>query len=99
MDTNGPSETAMAEPLYGWFDDPGPVPAYEPPHDAPCPYCGLPCTDDDVRTHSFMREDKRTRSYFYRTHISCDDHASQNEKDSIFEGVLAQITIKEGEPP
>jgi hypothetical protein len=91
----------MNEPLYGWFDKADAPPVYEPPLDTPCPYCGLPCTDDDVRTHSFVSLERRAgrRSYFYRTHQTCDDQASEGEQESIFNGVVEQIAVIEGEEP
>jgi hypothetical protein len=70
---------SMTEQLfYGYFEDPRPgaPPEYDPPHDAPCPFCGKAVSPDDVRTHSLMF-DSRTyahRSYFYRTHKSCAEH-------------------------
>ena len=62
--------------LWGWFDDPGQKEAsYDPPHDAPCPYCLAPLIPGDVRTHSLMWAGPlyAKRSYFYRTHRTCDD--------------------------
>lgn len=65
----------MSNKFYGWFDDPtqpANKPTYDPPHDAPCLYCGEDINADDVRTHSVMYVGKlRSRSYFYRTHKSC----------------------------
>ena len=66
--------------FYGFYDDPDQPrekPSYDPPHDAPCPYCGRPIHADDVRTHSLMYAGPiyAKRSYFYRTHSSCDDAA------------------------
>ena len=82
--------------LYGWYDSPDqPLdqPTYDPPRDAPCPYCGNPLTDDDVRTHSIMAADVATprRSSFWRTHRTCDENASDGQKQSIFDGVLYRI--------
>jgi hypothetical protein len=59
--------------FYGWFDDPDQrEPSYDPPHNAPCSFCGMPINADDVRTHSIMYEGQyAARSYFYRTHRSC----------------------------
>ena len=61
--------------FYGWFDDRGqPRPTYEPPRDAPCPYCGKPVHAENVRTHSLMYQGVyAARNYFYRTHRTCDD--------------------------
>lgn len=79
----------MAEnQIYGWFDDgPQRAPSYDPPHDAPCPYCGKPICEDNVRTHSLMLVGKvyAKRSYFYRTHRTCDDASNTGIDDRIFE--------------
>lgn len=67
--------------IWGWFDDvEQTVPTYDPPHDAPCPYCFAPITADDVRTHSILPIGKvyAKRSYFYRTHASCDAAAGDS---------------------
>lgn len=68
----------MADQIfYGYFENhaPGALPEYEPPRDAPCPYCGKPVHAEDVRTHSLMyaSESYAKRAYFYRTHKSCDE--------------------------
>jgi hypothetical protein len=59
--------------IYGWFDDPGQEKAScDPPHDAPCLFCGFAITPDDVRTHNIMYQGQyAARSYFYRTHRTC----------------------------
>lgn len=90
--------------LFGWYssaeqasDDPD----HDPPHDAACPYCGNPLTEDDVRTHSFVPEQiaSRDRCYFYRTHRTCDEAATQAEKDSIFSAVIERIRHTHGLTP
>ena len=59
--------------FYGWYDDASqPHPTFEPPRDAPCPFCGAKIRADDVRTHSLMYAGQyAARSYFYRTHRTC----------------------------
>lgn len=59
--------------FYGWYDDADQSePTYEPPRDAPCPFCGYPIHVEDVRTHSLMYAGQyAARSYFYRTHRTC----------------------------
>lgn len=80
--------------FYGWYDDASQArdqPTYDPPHDAPCLYCGKPIAADDVRTHSLMYTGQYgARSYFYRTHKSCDMRAdSATSKDgSILDMIL-----------
>jgi hypothetical protein len=61
--------------FYGWFDDATQTTAtYDPPHDAPCPFCGCKITANDVRTHNMaMGGQYAPRSYFYRTHRTCSD--------------------------
>lgn len=65
----------MNNAFYGWFDDAEQAnPTYEPPHDGPCLYCGRAIHAGDVRTHSLMYAGQyAARSYFYRTHRSCDE--------------------------
>jgi hypothetical protein len=63
--------------FYGWYDDasqPSDSPTFDPPHHAPCPFCGTSIHAEDVRTHSLMSvEGYAKRSYFYRTHRTCAD--------------------------
>lgn len=82
----------MSNDLYGWFDSAEQrEPTYDPPHNAPCPYCGSPCSDDDVRTHSLMAAENAKRAFYYRTHITCDEAATDGEKQSIFDAVIERI--------
>ena len=72
--------------LWGWFDEAGQTEAtYDPPHDAPCPYCLAPITPIDVRTHSIMYQDAAyaKRSYFYRTHRTCAQDARVRGDESM----------------
>lgn len=86
--------------LYGWFDDCyADKPAYDPPHNAPCPYCGDPMNLSDIRTHSFVAASGGTRSYFYRTHRTCDTAATDGAKQSILGGVIELVTVCEGTRP
>jgi hypothetical protein len=77
--------------LWGWFDDGTQgTPSYDPPYDAPCPYCFAPIHEDDVRTHSLMMAGPRyaKRSYFYRTHATCDDASNGQSMDGrIFDAI------------
>lgn len=64
----------MDQIFYGWFENAqDTTPAYDPPHNAPCPFCGKPITPDDVQTPSLMFATKgyAQRSYFYRQHKTC----------------------------
>lgn len=74
--------------FYGWYDDPQqPVdqPSYNPPLDAPCPFCGTAITAEDVRTHSIMMAGPSyaERSYFYRTHRTCSIRWPEVNMDSF----------------
>lgn len=71
--------------IYGWYDRPDqPVdmPTYDPPHDAPCPFCGGPITPTDIRTHSMLMEGS-SRSFFYRSHRSCHQTADVMQQSAI----------------
>lgn len=63
--------------FYGWYDDASQAndnPTFEPPRNAPCPFCGVAIHPGDMRTHSLMyTEGYANRSYFYRTHRTCAD--------------------------
>ena len=64
----------MEQVFYGWYEnEQDKEPAYSPPRDAPCPFCGTPVSKDDVRTHCFVfaTPSYAQRSYFYRTHRTC----------------------------
>jgi hypothetical protein len=79
--------------IFGWFDDEDQLtPAYDPPRDAPCLFCGEPVTADDVRTHSIMYRDNG-KSYFYRTHRTC---AEKDETGAALDGVVFDMIEKAG---
>lgn len=76
--------------FYGWFDDASQTensPSYDPPHDGPCLFCGKAITPEDVRTHSIMYVGPiyAKRSYFYRTHRTCDEASETGMDGAIFE--------------
>lgn len=82
--------------IYGFFEHPGATtPDYDPPLDAPCLYCGEQLRANDVRTHSVMAVEASyaKRSYFYRTHRTCDDAfaAPPGRSDPILDIVLDMI--------
>jgi len=97
--------------FYGWYDDPSqPIdkPSYNPPFDAPCPYCGKPISENDIRTHSLMYIDGAqavgdelisvqraygARSYFYRTHRTCDETHGPGAMD----GFLLDMVKRNGD--
>lgn len=76
---------AAENALVGWYDDPTQIePSHEPPRDAPCLFCGFRIGADDVRTHSLMYASQyAARSYFYRTHRTCDEAESPIAMDSF----------------
>lgn len=98
MTTHAPH--IAAQKIYGWFDSADQQePTYDPPHDAPCPYCGKPVTADDVCTVSLMPVDNNlrnaanTRFYFYRKHRTCDDLALPAAKQSINRKLFDMIKV------
>jgi hypothetical protein len=83
----------MSECLFGWFDDEDQsTPAYDPPRDAACLFCGAPITADDVRTHSIMYRGSG-RCYFYRTHRTC---AEKDKTGMSMDGVVFDMIEKAG---
>jgi hypothetical protein len=82
--------------FYGYFEDPASaVPDYDPPHDAPCPFCGHPISPDDVRTHSMMytTPSYAKRSYFYRTHRTC----AEKETDTAMDNFVLDMIRRNGD--
>jgi hypothetical protein len=82
--------------FYGWLDDPTQsVPSYDPPHNAPCPFCGLPVHADDVRTHCVMYQGQyAARSYFYRTHRTC---AEKDPTHTAMDGFVLDMIARNGD--
>ena len=86
----------MEQIFYGYFENPGPVPDFEPPRNAPCPFCGKPITPDDVRTHSLMYSagSYAKRSYFYRTHRTC---AEADKTHTAMDGFSLDMIARNGD--
>jgi len=88
----------MSEPslIYGWFDDAGQIaPSHDPPHDAPCLFCGKSIRADDVRTHCLMHSTGyANRSYFYRTHRTC---AETDPTHCTMDGVVLDMIRRNGD--
>jgi len=82
--------------FYGWFDDDAQTePSYEPPRDAPCPFCGRRIHVDDVRTHNLLYQGEyAARSYFYRTHRTC---AEQDSTHTTFDGFILEMIARNGD--
>jgi hypothetical protein len=91
-------EKAMREgnAFYGWYDDADQLtPTYEPPRDAPCPFCGFPVRSDDVRTHSLVYvKEYAARSYFYRTHRTC---AEEDRSGVSMDGFILEMIKRKGD--
>lgn len=81
--------------LYGWYDRPDqPIeqPTYNPEHPGVCLFCGGTTSDQDVRTHSLMPLHREPpRSYFYRTHRTCHESASDEQRIAIDDIVFESI--------
>ena len=78
----------MAEQIfYGYFEgfEEDAKPEYDPPRNAPCPFCGKPVEPTDVRTHSLMYSagSYAKRSYFYRTHRTCAEADTETAMDDF----------------
>ncbi|MGH6889410.1 MAG: hypothetical protein ACREHF_09460 [Rhizomicrobium sp.] len=82
--------------FYGWFDDPDQTePTYEPPRDAPCPFCGFAVHAEDVRTHSVLyRGQYAARTYFYRTHRTC---AQRDSTHAAADGFILDMIARNGD--
>lgn len=86
--------------LWGWFEEAGTDEAvYEPPHDAPCPYCFVPINANDVRTVSLMWQSPQyaKRSYFYRAHRTCANAAAEAGKPDEMDGRILDAIEKAGD--
>lgn len=82
--------------FYGYFDGDENVPAYSPPRDAPCPFCGTAISPSDVRTHSVMYSAPAyaKRSYFYRTHRTC---AEKDPTHTAMDGFILDMIARNGD--
>lgn len=77
-----PNKTAK---IYGWYDSPHQPkdkPTYNPPFNSPCPYCDAALTDGNIRTHSMMMQNA-PQAFFFRTHKTCDEAATPEQKQAI----------------
>lgn len=92
--------------FYGWFDDAHQSePTYDPGIPAPCPFCGTQIADDtDCRTHCFMAASNvyAKRSYFYRTHKSCDERnrkeaPTRNDAIMGMDGFIQDMIARNGD--
>jgi hypothetical protein len=93
MQENSETQTRNGNIFYGWLDDPCQTePSYEPPRDAPCPFCGFAIHAGDVSTHSLkFRGQYAARSYFYRTHRTCaDGDTTGTAMDSFIWNMIAR---------
>lgn len=72
---------------YDSADQPKDQPTVDPWPNAECPYCSRIISEFDCRTHSFMNEKHRRRSWFYRTHKTCDENTTQQQRDELFDKI------------
>lgn len=90
----------MSEQIfYGFYEDASQAPdqpTFDPPHDAPCPFCGKPISADDVRTHSMMYSapSYAKRAYFYRTHRTC---AETDPTHTAMDGFILDMIARNGD--
>ena len=87
----------MEQIFYGYFENAqDQTPAYGPPRDAPCPFCGKPVHADDVRTHNLMYSSPAyaKRSYFYRTHRTC---AEKDPTHTAMDGFILDMIARNGD--
>ena len=84
--------------FYGWYDDASQAPdkpTFEPPRNAPCPFCGTPIHAENVRTHSLMYTGEyAARSYFYRTHRTC---AEADQTGTGMDGFILDMIKRNGD--
>lgn len=87
----------MTNRIYGWFSSEDQTkPIHDPPHDAPCLFCGEAVFEADVRTISLMWADRADgRSYFYRVHRTCEERATPDEQNRL-DGWILDMVARNG---
>jgi hypothetical protein len=86
--------TPQTERIYGWFDsaDQHPdQPTFTPSFPGICLFCGELMSPADVRSHALMPFPYK-RSYFYRTHRTCHEAATEQQRRDIDRVVLDSIS-------
>ena len=87
---------------YGWYsraNQPIDEPDFDPSHDANCPFCEKPITPQDVRTHSLMataeldKSEGKGRSYFFRTHKTCDEQKTKEQDEAMMHKMMEEIQL------
>lgn len=74
--------------IFGYFDSAQQIaPTFDPGLDVPCPYCLRPLADEARKTISVMGMERK-RSYFYRAHKRCYEHASVMAISQVESSVL-----------
>jgi hypothetical protein len=86
-----PFKALSSLPYWGWFENEGDTPAFDPGLRVPCLLCGKALDMGDIRTTSLMWP-QGNKSLFYRTHRSCHDAASAETISVIDEAVLNEAT-------
>lgn len=86
----------MEQIFYGYHEAVTGPADYDPPHDAPCPFCGKPVHAEDVRTHCLMYSAPAyaKRSYFYRTHRTC---AEKDPTHTAMDGFILDMIARNGD--
>lgn len=82
--------------FYGIHEEGSEAAVYDPPRDAPCPFCGKPIIPTDVRTHSmaWSGQTYARRSYFYRTHRTC---AEKDPTHTAMDGFILDMIARNGD--
>jgi len=79
----------------GYYEGTGKTPTYEPGV-RPCLLCGVPWTNDNVRTYCIRGDDKL--SLFWRAHKTCGERASSEEITAVDLTVFALMGVKLPKP-
>lgn len=77
----------------GYYDTTSGPPKYDPGI-RPCLLCGVPWTDEDVRTHSIRGDDNK--SLFWRAHRTCAVAATPEEITAVDLAVFAVMEVRLG---
>jgi hypothetical protein len=77
--------------IYGYFDDYGTVPTFDPGLDVNCPVCHKKLSDPMKTINLMLPGDKR--SYFYRVHKPCWDNLTPEQQGDV-DGLLLDPIIQ-----
>ena len=79
--------------LFGYYNDTGNIPAYDPGLDCICIYCRKKL-ELPVRTTSMIVPGDN-KSYFYRVHRGCSDKMQTEGSESHYEGLIIDAIYKD----